>query len=304
MGYQRFHQFIKVYFSQDIKWNFPAFKMILRAISCFGLCVALLGPYWGDQTEDTKVLGRQFFLLLDVSASMNTTDVAPSRLGKAKDILKQIVQSLKGDKFGIILFTSRAYVHCPMTQDYDAINLFLEMAETSLFEETGTSFRRGLGLALERFMALPELSSHTTKAIVLVSDGEDFGDTYTSVISRLQESHVKLYPIGIGTKEGGFVPQNQINSQRDNFAEGSESGIVSFIKDQSLKRMANAFETPYTWIYEPYQQIDPLIEELENLNTSPIASKINKVKRNRYQYFLILSLFCWIVSMILKPVKP
>ncbi len=300
IGYLRFIRFLRPFFSgKEVRRSYPALNMVLRCLMFLGVCLALLGPYWGKNMEKATILGREIFIVLDVSASMNITDVAPNRLDKAKSILKEIIEQLKGDKLGIILFADRSYLHCPLTQDYEALSLFLDMAQTNLFSETGTNIRKGLGLALERIQASPPISEQTTRAIILASDGEDFGDSYLSILRRLSAEGVKVFPIGIGTKEGGKVPSPYVQ----NAGFPASSHVISAINDKSLIAIAEHFNTPYTWIYQPYQDIKELKRELTRLDTSPIASKVNDVKQNRYQLFVLFSLLCWIISIFLKPVK-
>lgn len=119
-------------------------KAILRTIY-FGLIItALLGPSFGDTSREIKTVGKDIFICIDLSQSMNATDVQPSRLEKVKFELKNIVEAFNSDRIGLIMFSSEAYMQCPLTYDNNALNLFIQTLNTDMVPNFGTDF--GLSL--------------------------------------------------------------------------------------------------------------------------------------------------------------
>ncbi len=302
--YRRVSMIIRTWFGEEeYKRSYPFLKFVLRAVAFVFLFIALVGPFWREKERKVSIMGREIYILLDVSSSMNAQDIQPSRLEKARQELKQLVYSLRGDKMGVIVFSEYAYVQCPLTRDYRAVSLFLDMAETRQFAQTGTQFRSALAAALERFISEENRSEHTNRAIILVSDGEDYGDTYASIIDRLRQSNIQVFTVGIGTPEGAPIPEFVNQEQRGYKTYPDGSTAISRLLDEHLVSIAQQFGTEYTAIDAPYKRLDGLVEQLLLLTSSPLESKIEKVENNRYQLFLFVSLFCLLFSLFLMPVR-
>ena len=101
-------------------------KFALRSLYFALLIIALLGPSFGESTREIKSIGKDIYVAVDLSASMNAYDIQPSRLEKVKFELKKIVSAFNSDRLGIIIFTSEAFVQCPLTYDQSALNLWIE----------------------------------------------------------------------------------------------------------------------------------------------------------------------------------
>jgi Ca-activated chloride channel homolog len=302
--YRRVDHITRTWFGQEeYKRNHPLLKFVLRAVAFVFLFIALVGPYWREKERKVSIMGREIYLLLDVSSSMNAQDIRPSRLEKARQELKQLVYSLRGDKIGLIVFSEYAYVQCPLTRDYRAVSLFLDMVETDQFAQTGTQFRSSLATALERMTSVEGRSDNVNRAIVLVSDGEDYGDTYASIIDRLLQSNIKVFTVGIGTPEGAPVPQFVNKEQQGYKTYPDGSTAISRLLDEHLIDIAQQFGTEYIAIDAPYKRLDGLVEQLLLLTSSPLESKIEKVENNHYQLFLFVSLFCLLFSLFLMPIR-
>ena len=102
------------------------YKFILRSLYFFLMIVALLGPTFGDNKKEVNIVGKDIMILVDLSESMNADDIKPTRLEKVKFEMKKIINQFSSDRIGIIMFSSEAYVQCPLTYDKNALNLFIE----------------------------------------------------------------------------------------------------------------------------------------------------------------------------------
>ena len=279
-------------------------KFFLRSGGFFMLFIALLGPYWGESQEQVSILGREIYILLDVSASMNAQDVKPSRLERVKRELKQLVTKLEGDKVGLILFTENAYVQCPLTNDLRSLSLFLDMAQTSNFAQTGTQFRSALGTALDRFTRQEEGREALTRAIILVSDGEDYGDTYASLIERLKNLSIRVFPVGVGTYEGAPIPKGAEGEAERAYLRYEDGSIaISRLTDQDLKTIADEFGTQYVQLDQQFANLSELEKQIYSLKASPLDTLIEKVKNNQYQLFAFLAVMLLFASMFLMPIR-
>lgn len=289
--------------SDEYKFYDPVTKLVLRISGLVLLGIALIGPYWGRVEQKVSVLGREIYLVVDVSASMNAEDIKPSRLEKVKRELKVMVSELRGDKVGLIVFTSNAYVQCPLTDDFNAVNLFIDLIQTDQFANTGTKFRAGLSMALERFTNTEKSLEKITRSIVLISDGEDFGSGYTSVLDRLTEEEITVFAVGIGTNAGAPVPNIVLGQKRGYKKDANGQPALSKLEDKSLLEIADVFGTEYFKLNKQIKSLKPVTEQIKLLSASVMDSKVEQVNNNRYQWFAVIGLICLVLSMVWMPIR-
>ena len=288
---------------KEIRWNFPQLKFWLRFFALILTLISLTGPYLSEGEQEVDVLGREIYLLLDVSSSMNATDIKPSRLEKAKRELKILIEALKGDRIGLIVFTDYAYVQCPLTSDYQMLITFLDLVKTDQFNQTGTQYRNALAASLDRLVNMDANGQAVNKGLVLISDGGDFGDTYTSIIDRLKQKQIKLYPVGIGSYEGTTIPSDPLFPQGAKMRDEDGAPVISYLIDEPLKLMAREFGTKYLTISESYMGLDALEKQLMKLDASPYATQLQLVEKNQYRLFLLPACICLFISLIIMPIK-
>ena len=283
--------------------SYPFLKMLARMIGFVMLFIGLVGPYWGSSSEAQRVMGREIYILLDVSASMNAEDLRPTRLEKVKKELKNLIANLKGDRIGLIVFSEYAYVQCPLTQDYRAISMFLDMANTDQFVQTGTHFRSALALAMDRFVNVEEGNKNQTRAVVLVSDGEDYGDTYVSLIERLRQFDIDVFTVGVGTYEGAPVP-NMVENRKMGYKRYDDGALViSRLIDNDLEKIAKEFGSKYISLNDGSDNLSELETQIKSLTSSPLESNMDQVETNKYQIFLLLSVIALFGSLFVMPIR-
>ncbi|MDX5347589.1 MAG: VWA domain-containing protein, partial [Hymenobacteraceae bacterium] len=183
-------------------------KFVIRHVYFALLIIAVLGPSFGAMKKEIRTSGKDIFIAVDLSASMNATDVQPSRLEKVKNELRKLVQRFNSDRIGLIIFSSEAFVQCPLTYDQNALMLYIETLDTDLVPEAGTDFAPPLQLALTKFKDEEKpLNDAKQKAqvVVLISDGEDFGDETEETLEQLVRQKIKLFTLGVGTEAGGQI---------------------------------------------------------------------------------------------------
>lgn len=297
--YKRSSFIIPYYFDvKKIHFFQPQLKANLRTISLFFISFSFLGPYFEGDNQLVPIINKEIIFLLDVSASMNCEDVQPSRLKKAKKEIKMMVQRLQGCKMGLIVFTSFPYVQSPLTNDPKAIEMFLDLLETNQFANTGTDFRKALLKAAERFTP-DSLSNEASKSIILISDGEDFGEKYTSVIERLKQLNIKVYCVGVGTHQGSKIPKTEGGFFLNNNGEIA----ISRLKNQSLKSISKKFETPYYELQTINDHLDALSEQLEKEKFTVLGVEEQIKEANFYQWFLFPGFILLLISNIWIPIK-
>src|SRR5258705_2359514 len=167
-------------------------KVALRTV-LFGLLVfAFLGPSYADARKEIKSVGKDIMICVDLSKSMDAFDIQPTRLEKAKFEMKKIVDAFSSDRVGVIIFSSEAFMQCPLTYDQNALNLFIETMNTSLVPSSGTDFGPPLRMAIEKMEQETNRTRAKSKIIILISDGEDFGEETSDVVQDFEADGVKL----------------------------------------------------------------------------------------------------------------
>lgn len=165
----------------------PAGKKIQNVLLYLGLAMLIIaasGPKIGTEVREVKRQGVDLLIALDLSASMNAEDVKPSRLEKAKYEINRLIERLNGDRVGLIVFTGEAYLQSPMTLDYSALQLFLNIAKTDQMPSSTTDFSAAMETAAEAFdtSKKDEQKSQAAKVLLIISDGENHGGAYDEAL--------------------------------------------------------------------------------------------------------------------------
>ena len=173
-------------------------------VTFFFLCVALCRPQWGKTESVITRDGRDVIVLLDISRSMQASDILPSRLDAAKLKLKILLSKLTCERLGLILFSGSAFVQSPLTVDYHAFMGFLDQVDTELIASGTTAVDKALVKAVELFES--GSSNSSSKIILLVTDGEDFSAHLDKVEARVKKANINVVALGVGSQDGAPIP--------------------------------------------------------------------------------------------------
>jgi len=287
-------QKLALYFKQNAHTLWIKFS--LRSVYFFLLLVALLGPSFGAMKKQIRTTGKDVFVLVDLTASMNTKDVAPSRLEKVKYELAQVLPTLNADRVGLIVFSDKAFLQCPLTYDLDALQLYNRLLSTKQVPETGADFQVALQLALDKFTAERPTgqAANKTKFIILFSDGEAFGEDVRPVLQRLNREHIQVLTVGIGSEEGGLVPAGK-NYKRNQNGER----VISRLQPAPLKEIARKTNGQYFTLNNQANELSLLENSINNAAAEERESETIDITANKYKYPLLMALFLIVVDALL-----
>lgn len=282
------------YFKQ--KANAIWFKFSIRSVYFFLLLIALLGPSFGAMKKEIQTTGKDVFFLVDLSASMNTRDVAPSRLEKIKFELRQLVPALNADRIGLIVFSSEAFLQCPLTYDQSAFQLYSRMLQTSLAPRAGADFKAPLELALQKFNLNPTPVAETeiAKVIILLSDGEDFGEDVRPVLQRLNTKNIRVFSVGVGSVEGGPVPMGK-TFRKDQNGER----VISRLQSARLIDIATKTNGQYFELNNQENEIENLVQVINQIEGNKRESETIDIAANKYMYPLLAALMLMVVDVFI-----
>ena len=177
-------------------------KFVLLLCGLAFLIVGWANPQWGSKKEKVKRKSVDIFIALDISQSMMAEDLPPNRMERARKFSQKLVDKLKGDRLGIILFAGNAYMQMPLTTDYAAAQLFLRSANPSQAPAQGTAISEAIDLAEQSF----EEDNKQHKAIIIISDGETHDQDALDRAKTASDNGLLIYSVGVGTAAGGFIP--------------------------------------------------------------------------------------------------
>lgn len=268
-------------------------KMVIRMVYMLALIGALLGPSFGMTANEARSSGKDIFLAIDISKSMDAIDIDPSRLEKIKFELINGIQQLKNNRIGIVIFSKEAYIYTPLTYDLDALVLFIQKLNTNLISEGGTDLNAPIQLINTKFSE-NESSKFRTKVAVLFTDGENFEELNQGNISFLRNNHISLLVLGVGTSEGGKIKTT------DGFKK-DKSGIdvVSHLDNQLLKRITSTAFGSYFELNSKKNEFSGLFTAINKVENKLLDSRKIMVANNKYYYLLIIALVFISIDVII-----
>jgi Ca-activated chloride channel family protein len=284
----------------------PRLRYVLQGTAVLCLLLAILGPYVRTTEEIVSSKRKEVYFVLDVSASMNAQDVSPSRLEKGKDIIRRLAVKLKGERLGIIAFTDYAYVQCPLTQDNDMFQLFLNMLSTRQFGNKGTNFRKALTRVLGRFSE--ESTETTNRFIVFISDGENYSEGYHSVMQKFKKSGINLVAVGIGTLEGAPIPLTsaynpEVKSKTPFVEDENGQRVISRLNEPSFKELIRDLNAPYLRVKSGTDVVPEIWSYLNRVSLSTNDEIAVRQNQNLYLWFLAVAFLALTASLFLMPYR-
>ena len=268
-------------------------KFILRSVFFGLIIIALLGPSFGNDSKEIKSVGKDIMIAVDLSQSMNAIDIQPSRLEKVKYELNNIIEQFNSDRIGLIIFSSEAFIQCPLTYDQSALGLFIETLNSRLVPRTGTDFGPALSLALDKLDTDESTIDAKAKIIILISDGEDFGDKTANVRTEIKDRGIKLFTLGVGTTQGSKI--NTANGYKKDQA-GNE--VISKLNRKSLKELAARTGGKYFEINQRQNDVSRLINTINSVEGQLRDARMVDVSANKYIYFLLAALVLLIIDLL------
>lgn len=259
-------------------------KLLLRSIYFLLFIVALLGPSFGGSQREVVAVGKDIMMCVDLSKSMDAFDIPPTRLEKIKFEMKRIVSAFSSDRIGIIIFSSDAFMQCPLTYDQNALNLFIDAMNSALVPNTGTDFGPPLRLALKKLDEDNDgpATQPKSKIIVLVSDGEDFGENTREIVNEIENKNIRLFTLGIGTEKGGNIYAGS-GFKKDR----AGNVVVTKLNPEALLDLAKQTGGQYFEINETRNDVTRLINTIGRIEGELRGSRMVDVTANKYFYFLL-----------------
>tara|TARA_B110000238_G_scaffold201183_1_gene255726 strand:- start:497 stop:1525 length:1029 start_codon:yes stop_codon:yes gene_type:complete len=274
--------------------NRKKIKNILLIIILSFLIVGLSNPQIGTKMEEVKREGVDLMIAIDLSYSMMAEDIKPNRLERAKQAISRLIDELKGDRIGLVVFAGQAYVQLPITTDYSAAKLFLSTVKTNLIPTQGTKIGNAIDLCINSF----DKENTQSKAIIIITDGETHDDQAIDLAKKANETGIITHTLGMGLKKGGPIPIYKNGDSKEYRKDRDGNTIVTKLNEQMLKDIANAGGGAYIRANNSKSGLNTLFKEINKMEKKDIGTMVFTQYKDRFQIFLFISLLFLIFDLI------
>ncbi len=272
-------------------------KFVLLLCGLAFLIVGWANPQWGSKKEKVKRKSVDIFIALDISQSMMAEDIPPNRMERARKFSQKLVDKLKGDRLGIILFAGNAYMQMPLTTDYAAAQLFLRSANPSQAPAQGTAISEAIDLAEQSF----EEDNKQHKAIIIISDGETHDQDALDRAKTAAENGLLIYSVGVGTQSGGFIP-TIIGGRSDYKRDKTGNPVRTSLNEVMMQDLADEgngfyFNLSGSDVEEVSVALRNSIDQMEKRE---FEARVFNEYESYFQYFIAIAILFLITEFLLS----
>jgi Ca-activated chloride channel family protein len=279
----------------------PAGRRFLRdTLFLLALAFSLLAaarPQFGSKLVQVKRSGIDVLLALDTSVSMDTPDVVPNRLGRARRAMEDLIERLRGDRVGIVVFEGTSFLLCPLTLDYGAARLFLDSVETGMLPVPGSNLTEAIRAALKAFPR----EGNRSRALVVFSDGEARDSQLEPLAREAKDAGVKIYTVGVGTPSGQPIPLHDDEGHVSGYKKDrSGQVVISRLDESTLRQISEITGGAYYPGTLAGSEIDEIYKGLSGMTERELKAGLRTQYEERFQFFAGLAALC-LVGMFLLP---
>ena len=270
----------------------PAVKFSILMVALTLLIIAAARPQFGQSERTEKRQGIEAIVALDISNSMLAEDVAPNRLDRAKQMLSKLMDNMVNDKVGLVVFAGDAFVQLPITCDYVSAKMFLNTIKPELIKTQGTAIGAALSTSIRCFGE----QSDASRAIILITDGENHEDDAVAVAKRAKEEGIQVLVVGIGKPEGSPIPVAGTN----NFMKDRQGNVVvSRLNEEMCREIAQAGGGIYVRCDNSNTATKAIQKELDKLATQEIETTTYTDYNEQFQSFALIALLLLVIDFFI-----
>ncbi len=277
---------------QDVSLWRPQLKLWLCLLALACIIIATARPQFGTKIDTIERRGIEAIIAIDVSNSMLAQDVRPSRLDKAKMLFANMVDDMKNDQVGIVVFAGDAFVQLPITNDYVSAKMFLDQIDPSMIRRQGTDIAAAINLCRQSFTQRKDVS----RAIFVITDGEDHEGGAVEAAKEAAEKGVHVYMLGVGSPEGAHIP---IPGTAQYIIDDAGNPVVSRLSEEMCQQIAEAGKGAYIYVDNSTSAQNELKKYVEKLAKSNLETNIYSEYDEQYQGFLLIALLLLLVDIFL-----
>ena len=270
-------------------------RVVLFALAFAFFVIGLARPQTGAKLSERQTKGAEIMICLDVSNSMLAQDYSPNRLERAKMAISAIVDKLRDDRIGLIIFAGSSFVQLPVTTDYVSAKMFLSSIDAGSVPVQGTAIGDAIHTAIKSF----SVQSEKSRVIILITDGENHEDDAVAAAREAADAGIRIYTIGVGSAQGQPVP---VDGQLLTDKEGNI--VVSKLDEAVLRRVASAGGGAYVHAGNDEFGLNPIIDDIRRMEGEEFSSVVFEEYDEQYVYFFAIALLLLVVEVLVGERKP
>lgn len=264
-------------------------RLVLFSIGFFFFVIGLSRPQIGARLKEQEIKGAEIIIAIDVSNSMLAEDYSPNRLERAKLAVSRLVDKLRDDRIGLVIFAGTSFVQLPVTTDYVSAKMFLNSIDTGSIPIQGTALGDAITTCIRSFSA----QSDKSRAIILITDGENHEDDPVAAANQAAEMGIKVFTIGVGSPEGKPIPMNgELLKDKDGEI------VVSRLDEAVLQEIAAEGNGAYVRAGNSEFGLNPIIDDLRKLEDEKYSSVVFEEYDEQFMYFLAIALVFFVLEML------
>ncbi len=265
-------------------------RITLFSIGFFFFVIGLSRPQIGAKLKEHETKGAEIMIVLDVSNSMLAEDYSPNRLERAKLAISRLVDKLRDDRIGLIVFAGNSFVQLPITTDYVSAKMFLNSITTESVPVQGTAIGEAISTAIRSFSAQSEKS----RAVIIITDGENHEDDPVAAAGQAAELGIRIFTIGVGSPEGKPIPMDgELLRDRDGEI------VVTRLDESVLQEVAKAGNGVYVRAGNSEFGLNPIIDDIRKMDDEKYSSIVFEEYDEQVMYFLAIALFFLVLEMLI-----
>ena len=265
-------------------------RLTLFALAFFFFTIGLSRPQIGAKLKERNIKGVEIMIALDVSNSMMAEDFSPNRLERAKLAISSLVDKLRDDRIGLVVFAGTSFVQLPVTTDYASAKMFLNSINTESVPIQGTALGEAINTCIRSFSAQSEKS----RAIIVITDGENHEDDPVSAAKQAADMGIKVFPIGVGSPEGKPIPyKGELLKDKDG------NIVVSRLDEKVLRDIASAGNGAYVRAGMSEFGLNPIVDDIRKMDEEMFNSVVFEEFDEQFMYFFAIALVLFVIEMLI-----
>lgn len=270
-------------------------KFVLLLLGLTFLIVGWSNPQWGAKKERVKRRSVDVFIALDISQSMLAQDITPSRLERAKRFTQNLIEGLRGERIGSIIFAGNAYIQTPLTTDYAYAALLTRSANPDQAPTQGTAIADAIDLAEQSF----EEENKNHKALVIISDGENHDEEAIQRAGEARDNGLLIFAVGVGTPDGSFIPI-RVGGREDYKRDRNGQPVRTSLNEELLRELAQTGGGAYFNLDSGSDAVvDALQARIDGIEKREFEQRVFNEYESYFQYFVALALLFFILEFLL-----
>ena len=277
--------------------NRSTFKYILFRLAISMLIIAASNPQYGENERTVASKGIDIMIALDISKSMMAEDIIDeyNRLDIAKLSIGKLMNELRGDHVGIVVFAGEAYKQLPLTPDYQVAKLFLKNIGTDMISSQGTD----IGNAIELCMSSFSEERKNNKAIVIISDGEDHEEMAVKAAKEATEEGVVICTVGMGSEKGVPIPIVRNGKKIGIKKDKDESTVLTKLNEENLIQIAQAGNGTYTKTRGLNLNLRKILDRINEIEKTTLKKDRYSTYDDQFQWFLLPALLLLLLDFLI-----